>query len=776
LIDAAIRVNGSDGDSFVAKLIPQELGAGFTTAIAYRNDRLGVHGGPGNLDNGIELTFPLNLNLFDVIFLRELYLAAVFGQHTDIVAALSGNAELGPIAVTVTRVGLRVTITGSGASLSFKAPDGFGFSLDASTIRLGGFLLVDEARGRYVGALEIAVLEKFALTAIGIVTTKKPDGSPGFSLLMLITVTLPVPIPLGYGFFFAGAGGLLGLNRGMDVDRIRDGLRTGTADSILFPTDIINRIDVIVRDLEESFPAQEGHFLIAPMGMITWMNPALVSLKVGIILEIAPQPNIALLGVLRLALPTPDEAVVDLKVAFIGGIDIGASLLYFDAAIYDSFIGYGDFKLSLEGDIAIRLCWGANPDLVVSIGGFHPNYTPAANLKLPAMRRLTLSLLKDNPRLTFKLYFALTSNTIQFGAQLEFYVGVEGFSISGDLGFDVLVQFVPFLIDAHMWGKLAVTAGGCDVCSVSLDLVLRGPTPWFARGKASFKILFFKISVDVEATFGEAHETSIAAEPVLPKVIDQFRDPLNWSAELSASTSAGVTLLPLPQGTLVVDAGGMLSARQNLIPLETDIGLVGKTPPSDVTRVTITGLSLGSDPSDPADEVEFDDVTAPFSPSTFAGASGINPDLLKAPAFEQRPNGVRATSGQALQADFALHHPQRYEMIIIDDPDPEATPQRSTQNPALAFSRLVSGGAIGASVAARTQRQLAERGAVLAATAAEPRFAVTSKDSLVALGPNGQPATGATQLLTRTEAEQRLAAMPDDGRRFQLVPEVQVVH
>ncbi|QGN31643.1 alpha/beta hydrolase [Microlunatus sp. Gsoil 973] len=358
LSDAAIRVNGADGDSFVAALIPQELGAGFTTAVAYRNDRLELHGGPGNLDNGIELTFPLNLNILDLIFLRELYLAAVFGQRTDIVGALSGNAELGPLAVTVTRVGLRVTITGSGAVLSFKAPDGFGFSLDASTIRLGGFLLVDEARGRYVGALEIAVLEKFTLTAIGIITTKNPDGSPGFSLLMLITVTLPVPIPLGYGFFFAGAGGLLGLNRGMDVDRIRNGLRTGTADSILFPTDIINRIDVIVRDLEESFPAQQGHFLVAPMGRITWMNPPLVTLTVGIILEIAPQPNIALLGVLRLALPTPDEAVVDLKVAFIGGIDIGASLLYFDAAIYDSFIGYADFKLSLEGDIAIRLSWG----------------------------------------------------------------------------------------------------------------------------------------------------------------------------------------------------------------------------------------------------------------------------------------------------------------------------------------------------------------------------------------------------------------------------------
>ena len=62
-------------------------------------------------------------------------------------------------------------------------------------------------------------------------------------MLLLIRVSLPVPIPLGYGFFFSGAGGLLGIIRGIDLDRLRIGLRSGTADSILFPTDIIRRID-----------------------------------------------------------------------------------------------------------------------------------------------------------------------------------------------------------------------------------------------------------------------------------------------------------------------------------------------------------------------------------------------------------------------------------------------------------------------------------------------------------------------------------------------------
>ena len=164
-----------------------------------------------------------------------------------------------------------------------------------------------------------------------------------------------------------------------------------------------------------------------------------------------------------------------------------------------------------------------------------------------------------------------------------------------------------------------------------------------------------------------------------------------------------------------------------------------------------------------------------MSPSTFAGSGSTDPDLLKAPAFENRPNGVQAKSGQSLAADFVLHHPQTYEMIVIDDPDPDApTPPPVPANPKLMFSTLVAGGRIAGSVAAKQQAKLAERGSVLAAGVAEPLFAVTASDALVPLGADGQPAAVGTVLLSRTDAEQRLAALPADGRRFQIVPEVQV--
>jgi hypothetical protein len=742
-------------------VLPKELQAGFSVAIAYRNDKVELHGGTGDGDGAIELTFGLDLDILGVIFLRELFLRLAADNGFDGLAAISGNAALGPIAITVDRVGLRVHVRGSAVTFSFKPPDGFGISLDASVVKAGGFLLVDEEHGRYVGALELAILQKFSLTAIGIITTRQPDGSPGSSLLLLITVQLPVPIPIGYGFFFGGAGGLLGLNRGMDVDRIRSGLRNGTADSILFPTDIIRRIDVIIRDLEESFPQQQGHFLVGPMAFIQWMNPALVSLKVGIIIEISPQPNIALLGVLRLALPTAAQAVIDLKVAFLGSIDIGAGLLAFDASIYDSFIGYGDFKLSLEGDIAIRVSWGAHPDLVASIGGFHPNYKPDASLKLPVMRRLTLSLLKDNPRITLQLYFAVTSNTVQFGARLELYVGVSGFSVAGDMGFDVLVQIAPFLIDAHMWAHLAVKAGSTDICSINLDLSLRGPTPWLAHGTASFSILFFSISIEVEARFGAEQATSLPSVAVLDRLLNQLRDAANWAAEILTGGSPTVSLLPVTG--LVVDAGGMLTVRQNLIPLDTDIGLVGAAPPSDVRRAAITALTVGT-------ETGFDDVTAPYAPATFAGAPTADADRLRAPSFEQRPTGARSKGGTALVSSLAVGYRTAYERIVLDDPDQPAVPPKVT--PPVAFGRLVAGGAAGRSAAAKARRDEAERGTVADVRTGEPRYAVTGLGDLTPLDGDGQPAAG---LLTRSDAESRVAALAAKGHRAQIVPEVQLV-
>ena len=50
--------------------------------------------------------------------------------------------------------------------------------------------------------------EFLAIRAIGFITTKNPDGSPGFSLLIILSVEFGTGIQLGFGFTLIAVGGL----------------------------------------------------------------------------------------------------------------------------------------------------------------------------------------------------------------------------------------------------------------------------------------------------------------------------------------------------------------------------------------------------------------------------------------------------------------------------------------------------------------------------------------------------------------------------------------
>ena len=80
----------------------------------------------------------------------------------------------------------------------------------------------------------------FGFTAIGIITTKFPDGSEGFSLLLLINVTFDTPIALGFNFYLAGIGGMIGLHRTIVTLALQQGVKDGSIDIIGKPDDVID--------------------------------------------------------------------------------------------------------------------------------------------------------------------------------------------------------------------------------------------------------------------------------------------------------------------------------------------------------------------------------------------------------------------------------------------------------------------------------------------------------------------------------------------------------
>ncbi len=147
--------------------------------------------------------------------------------------------SIGPVAVSVSNVGLHLTVTFQDGNagpfnieVGFMTPDGAGLIVDAAGVTGGGFLRHDEAKHEYSGVLQLQFI-KLALQAFGLITTQVEGGS-GYSLLALIDAEFP-PIQLGWGFTLEGVGGLFAVHRTASTDALHAALKAGQLSSILFP-------------------------------------------------------------------------------------------------------------------------------------------------------------------------------------------------------------------------------------------------------------------------------------------------------------------------------------------------------------------------------------------------------------------------------------------------------------------------------------------------------------------------------------------------------------
>lgn len=479
-------------------------------------------------------------------------------------------ASLGILDLVVEDIGLVATVSfppGGGdigpvkLGFGFKPPLGAGISVDTGMLKGGGYLRFDPDAGEYIGALELSFQGIIDLKAFGIINTKLPGGEDGFAFLILITAEF-VPIQLGFGFTLVGVGGLLSLNRTLDVPALSTGVRTGALNSILFPQDVVANIGRIASDIKTVFPLAMGHFIVAPMGKLGWGTPTLISLELGIILDI-PEPQIVLVGVLRISLPAEDAPLLKLQVNFAGGIDFEEGLIWFDAALFDSRL----LVFTLEGQMALRIGWGDRPLLIISVGGFHPAFRDVPE-DLKGMTRITMSLLAgNNPRITVQTYFAITSNTVQSGARVELYASAAGFNIYGFLGYDLLVQFNPLHFVADLNAGLALRSGTSVIAGISVNAQLSGPAPWHAHGNASLDLFFFDITVSFSETWGlEAHAEPIETEKVLEMLQKAIADDRNWRAIIPANSTAGVSVrapVPAAPGLIVHPLRCCRSARRS---------------------------------------------------------------------------------------------------------------------------------------------------------------------------------------------------------------------
>jgi hypothetical protein len=592
---------------------------------------------------------------------------ATTGGGVAFTAAVGATVTLGPVRLIIERIGVRSAITPGPGSLgsadlnfSFLPPNGLGLSIDGGGFTGGGFLRYFEADERYEGILELEYEDRISLKAIGLLTTRLPGGKEGFSLVIIITAEF-TPIQLGLGFTLNGVGGMLGLNRTADVERLRSGLRDNTLSSVLFPQNIVENASRILSDLNQLFPAQPDRFIFGPMARIGWGSPTLITIDLGLIIEVPSPVRVLILGVIRALLPDEKAKLLQLQVNFLGVIDFQAERLSFDASLYNSKL----LSFTLSGDMAVRLKWGAEANFLLTVGGFHPEYEPPP-LNLPTLRRLSLQLTSgNNPRLTLETYFAITSNTVQFGAKVELLAG-GSFSVYGFLSFDVLFQFNPFYFIASISAKLALRAGSSEIASISLDFTLEGPTPWRARGTARLKICWFlTITVSFDKTFGEVRDTRLDDVAVLPLLRAALSEPGNWEAQPVGGHCPLVSIkkIEVPAGEVVAAPFGVLTIQQKAVPLGIEIQHFGSQQPADGHLFTIAKVTAGEGEGE---ELSKSEVKEQFAPAQFFEMTDSQ-KLSSKRAFERYQSGVKLADEELLAVEYGVARIVNYELFYIDE-------------------------------------------------------------------------------------------------------------
>jgi hypothetical protein len=519
---AAIAIAAEDGDGFLKQMLPADgLRVEFELGLGWSKAKGLYFGGAA----GLEATLPVNLAILGVLDINSVHLVL---RTTE--AALSGAVtctttfHLGPLSAVVEQFGLMAVLsfpTEGGnlgvahLDLRFKPPAGAALAINGPGVEGGGYLFFDPQKEQYAGIVQLSLADTIAVKGVGLLTTRMPDGSKGFSLLVIISAEGFSPIPLGFGFTLTGIGGLLGINRTAAVDTLRRALKTGALESVLFPADPVRDAPRVVSDAGAVFPPAPGRHVFGPMAKICWGTPTILTLNLGLVLETPEPVRLLVLGRAVAVLPEEKNALIAVRMDALGVIDFATGEIALDAVLFDSRIA----SFALTGEMALRASWGAKPSFLLAIGGFNPRFPAPPGF--PALARLALALSGDDPnaRLRMEAYLAITSNTVQFGARLDFYFAAPPFSLEGRLGFDTLFHFAPFSFVADLAAQLALRQDGALLTSVALTMSLSGPAPWHAWGTGQFVVAGVKQSFVFDARYGAGQEPALPA-PVDVKVVD----------------------------------------------------------------------------------------------------------------------------------------------------------------------------------------------------------------------------------------------------------------
>lgn len=656
----------SESDGLLHMLLPEGITVeGGDIIIGWRPDR-GVYFEGGA---GLRVILPVDLEL-GPIAISQIEVRLGFAPNPSLGLLVNATLTIGPLFLGAEGLGLGFELVpspngafgNSDLKVGLLPPTGYAASLDGGPIKGGGAIFITDTG--YMGALALQ-FQSFGFAAFAILTTKMPGGAPGFSFLASIFCNFE--IQLGYGFKLTGLGGLIGIHRTMQIEELGNVLRAGNLDGLLFPDNPIADAARILRDMERVFPPREGQFVFGPMVRLGWCTPTLIEATLGVVIELGASIRIAILGKVRAALPTKDNAVVVLGIDFLGAIDFDARTISFDATLANSRI----LEWPISGDMALRTGWGEGADFVLSVGGFHPDFPVPTGF--PTLRRLSINFGGNNPRITLSAYLAITLNTAQAGARIELWVDgpdiplIGDFDVDGCAYFDALLQFTPFSFDVALGLGLALLRNGDPICSIGGALRLRGPNPYHLTGKVWAEVLGIEVKVKIDETFGQGVEDLPQLVDALELLLAAARDASYWEPVAAAAHRSGVGFAgsdPAAAPALLMDPVGGLRFAQRVIPLDVTIERLSTARlANDFNRFSLrlvdaAGTTLASTPT-----------RTPFASGQFFDLS--DSERLAAPASESYVSGAMLTGADELSYPAAAVVPMAgdYETLSLLAPE-----------------------------------------------------------------------------------------------------------
>lgn len=607
-----VVVNLGQGDGFLSNLpavgieVPFDLGL-----IADTKEGIRFDGG-----TGLVVNIPVAATIGGVFTIQYLQLELAVGEVIQLDARGGFSLKLGPFSASVDQIGVGVDLTelaaGKGAeAVRFLPPRGVGLRIDASVVKGGGYVFFDPDHGEYAGALELTIAGTISIKAIALITTKRPDGSEGWSFLLMIFGQFSVHI--AYGIFLTGVGGMIGLHHRVDTDALIGGMKTGALDDVLFPDNPVADAPRIIQRYKQLFPIQENSLVLGPMLELSYSNPPIVSVRLGLVFELSnalggDKPlalsKVVLIGQLLAQLPpkaTGAPAIVKILVDIVGFYDAQEKFLMIRARLRDSFVGIEGFAtLNLSGELMLAMRFGEDASFVLSAGGFHPAFKDVPKGVPATLDRLAVSFAIGPISLRVELYFAVTSNSLQAGLKVTLTAKLGPASIEGLLSFDALMYLSPHLhFIVELAFSVSVKAFGATLCAVNVHMSLEGPGEWHAVGSFSFSVLFWDVEVGFDERWGDAPEVAAEQTSAIEAVKREISDPAHLLPGPPVGGDALVSLAEVKGEALpVAHPLAQLSVQQKAVPFGVQIDRIGTAMISEgPTQFALGPVTVGTRPT-----------------------------------------------------------------------------------------------------------------------------------------------------------------------------------